>query len=364
MATTFRFVISTSAQRVSAARLVLEKSHELVRSLEQELSEYIETSAVYRLNHSRPFEPFEFGDKSQALLERAFFLESLTDRAFTPLAKSRTPMPTLNWNEEHSALHRTDESTWLGLGAIGKGFALDCVREELAKEGFEDFLLSAGGSSQILSGYADPTTGAPWTWAWSFTKDEKGEPMGLVFRHENGQPISIGVSGTQEQGEHIIDLKKGEAPREVASALIAAPSAADSDALSTALFVRGMEALHEPLASLPSPVAAATVDRNGVPRWNRLFQHLWGAMVAFALFVALPCFADDEVVDLGDAVLDEFMPYDVNRNGWWILLPVFALLVVILHLRNSRPKIQAPAGSLPPELLTQTSQKGPEDKTQ
>lgn len=44
----------------------------------------------------------------------------------------------------------------------------------------------------------------------------------------------------------------------------------------------------------------------------------------------------DEAVDLSDLGFDSFAPYSFERNAAWALLPLFALLVVIWHLRAGR----------------------------
>jgi thiamine biosynthesis lipoprotein ApbE len=60
------------------------------------------------------------------------------------------------------------------------------------------------------------------------------------------------------------------------SALVAHPSATWADALSTALFVSGWEDSMKRFEALAPAPALAVIDESGTPRWNGLFQNLWG----------------------------------------------------------------------------------------
>ncbi len=348
MATTFDLLISCSESRLVAARQILTESHRLISRLENELTEFIPTSPIAQINTAEPDAKIAMPESAMELLRISERLRENTRGAFHYLAKSE-PLETaeLQWDDTRNVAWKKTSGTHVGFGAIGKGYALDKIRSLLESEGFHDYFLSGGGSSLILSGFSSRSV--PWKWGWSWEKTAEGEPLGVRFSHDSGAPVSIGVSGTHEKGLHLIDPRSGERGAFAKSALIALPSAAEADALSTALFVGGWdeEILH--FAKLSTAPAMAIIDKTSTPRWNGTFQKLWGdistniatssAALCFFLLALSALFpfqamADDGAVDLGDMGVDDFTPYIFERNYWMILLPLAALAVVLVHLQK------------------------------
>lgn len=345
MATTFDFRISCPPEQTRLADRVLTHAHGEVDRLESELSEFLEHSPVYRLNHSEVGERVTFTRDAFSLLVRSFELRELTHSAFDPLSKS-TDAAALSWDSNTREVWKLTAGTWLGFGAIGKGYALDQVRMKIESLGFQNYLLSAGGSSIVLSG--EESAGNAWQWGWSWKKDQDGNSLGIVLKHANAGKVALGVSGTHEKGEHLIDRRRGPTNIRPKSALIGTASAADADALSTALFISGWDQSRTYLDRLPLPPAAAWIDESETPHWNGVFQNLWnrtGALaisaIAFFSFLALhsqQAFCDD-VVDLNSlgASAKTFTPYIFDRSPVWILLPTFILFLVVAHLRKTKP---------------------------
>jgi thiamine biosynthesis lipoprotein len=270
MNTTFELHVSCEESRTGAAEAALLEAHGEISRLEDELSEFRAASPVARLNRAPAFEPVPLTASVRELLRISETVRVGSNGAFNPLWRSTDPGAVL-LTADGQSFFRTTEGTHLGFGAIGKGYALDRVRVMLERNGFSDYLLSAGGSSVLMSGFAAP--GVPWRWAWSWKKDESGNYLGRRFTHVTGRTIALGVSGLMEQGRHIAH---GEEPCESLSALVAHASAARADALSTALFVSGwrdIERLRDPLE--PTPLAWIDVEEN--LRWNGDFQACWGS---------------------------------------------------------------------------------------
>jgi len=311
-----------------------------VARLETELTEFQSASPVYQLNHSQPETRIRFTESGMELLKRSFEISKLSRGSFNPLAKSKDPSPALEWNESTREVWKKTQGTWLGFGAIGKGYAIDRASSLVEQAGFESYLLSGGGSSIVMSGQLNPQ--APWKWGWSWKKDAEGRDQGFPLTHFSGKRIALGVSGTHEKGNHLIGART-----KIKSALVATPSATEADALSTALFVSGWEEASGYLAKLPLQPAAAWIDEQERPHWNGLFQNLWsGALNAFlavfSLFAVHALTAHgalaDESVDLGAMDANVFTPYVYDRNKLWVLLPIFMFLVVCSHLRKTKPK--------------------------
>lgn len=375
MATTFEFRVSCEEKLAGLADRTLAEAQRLMHRLEHELSEFLPETPVARLNRAEPLRPVEMPGSALELLERSERLRAQTEGAFNCAAKSRWELVApsaarvaFRRDGARGFAWRLDDGARIGFGAIGKGYAIDRARELLERAGFTNYLLSAGGSSLAIAGYAGP--GRPWRWGWSWERDAEGANRGLALSHPSGTPIAIGVSGTHEKGNHLIDPRRlGETPVNAASALVAHPSATDADALSTALYVAGWEKGLRLLQSSTASPAAAEIGEGGVPRWNGIFQRFWGslapALVALAL-LAPAARADDpapapseaapaadtsspssDEVDLSAMGMDAFTPYVTERNPYWIALPLFAITVVLVHLRKNRPFTKAKAVSNP-----------------
>ena len=202
----------------------------------------------------------------------------------------------------------------------------------LEKHGFHDYLLNAGGSSHVLSGFSSP--GEPWRWAWSWEKEADGTPRGVHFEHPTGVPMALGVSGTHEQGAHLKDPQSGAAVVDLKSSLIGHPRATEADALSTALFVAGWDKTLPLLAKLSDKPAMAVINEEGVPRWNGFFQSLWGAPVSVFLFCFTFFFTAiaraDDAVDLSADGNGRFHPLyfrseqDLDPSALFVIYVSFA----------------------------------------
>jgi FAD:protein FMN transferase len=383
MATTFDFRIACGSADLDRADRLLARAHAEVARLEEELTEFPiasqPESPVLKLNRAAPLEKIAFTEDGFALLMRSLQLSKMTGSAFNPLAKSTasaTLEKDLAWNAETHEVWKLSPGVHLGFGAIGKGYALDQVRLMLAQEGFEDFLLSGGGSSVFISGFQAP--GHPWSWGWSWRKNEAGENLGVKMTHETGQAVAIGVSGTHEKGQHIIGLGGGATHKPLKSALIAHTSATEADALSTGLFVLGWEQGIQAYSQSLSSVGMATIDEAEIPHWNGVFQGLWknlaqsfmalaGIAVTGLWFASLfvhSCLADTPAAAGGDLDLSSldagsntFTPYLLERSNYWILLPLFALFVVLVHLKKNKPRARRNEMNKPTQKINPTIKK-------
>lgn len=338
MNTSFDLCLAVPASRALAAETTLGEAHARIAALERELSEFLPESPIARVNAAPPRVEIPLPPSALFLLEESARLREATRGAFDPTAKSQGPsLPPpearVGWDRARGVAWRNHPGAALGFGAIGKGYALDEVRSILEREGFTDYLLSAGGSSLLFSGFSAPDE--PWSWGWSWGASDDGSPLGIPLRHASGAPIAVGVSGLEEQPRHLLDPRAGGVPTaRMTSALVAHPSAAQADALSTALFVAGWEESLAALGELPDPPAMAIIDREGVPAWNGLFSRLWGALAVLLAVVASAPAGADEAVDLGALGLGDPSLYQVERNPWWLLLPALSLLLVLAHLKK------------------------------
>ena len=240
------FQVRIAGQDAEYAGQAARAALEVADGLELRLSRFRETSEVSQIALLDPGIRLRLSEPVFACLEIALEMESATCGAFSVTAAARRRQPTApRWSLDRADLSiRCEEGRLdLDLGAIGKGFALDRMAEELAEWECPAYLLIAGGSS-ILAG-APPLGMRGW---------DSGVGEGAESRRYGLAYGSLSGSGIAVKGAHIFDPRTGEPAAVRARAWAFAPTAAVSDALSTACMV------------LSESEIAATVTRH--PNWG------------------------------------------------------------------------------------------------
>jgi FAD:protein FMN transferase len=130
----------------------------------------------------------------------------------------------------------------LTLDGIAKGRVVDGATAVLQARGYENVLVEAGGDLMGLGRRAD---GAPWRVGINHPRQAGGcllrvLPVSMQALATSGDYV---YSFSQDYRQHhIIDPRTGLSPTDLASVTVMAPSAADADALSTAVMVLGSDA--------------------------------------------------------------------------------------------------------------------------
>lgn len=236
MATDFEFEIVVTDSSLKRAESVALEAHDLIDEIEIEITEFRETSPVWILNHSPVGAWVEVTPNLSRILHLSRRLYEESGGYFNPCAKSKTGVnfSDLTHDLEGHRVRKDRAGLHLGFGAIGKGFALDRVAALFRREGLTDFRLSAGGSSWVFSG--QDQNGEAWKIGWAWKKDQDGDFSGRLLQISNRETMSVGISGILEQGNHFL-FRGAAAPVKIQSAFYAGASAAEADALSTALLV-------------------------------------------------------------------------------------------------------------------------------
>jgi thiamine biosynthesis lipoprotein len=283
-----RFEIVFNAGEVPDDTAIAFDCLDLVDAIESQITVYRDTSELAHLNaHAaegwQPVEPDLF-----ALLLAARELHERTaggfDMAAGPLVRTwgflrrqgRTPTPAelaearaatgMQWvelDEAGSRVRFTRPGVELNPGAIGKGWAIDRVMDRLRECAVPSALVHGGASSvRAIGGQRSMLPG------------RRGWPVGV--RHPlrpnrrlatvqlADRALGTSGSGTQffiERGRrlgHILDPRTGLPAEGALSATVVAPTAAEADSLSTALYVLGPAGLAR-LAPSGGPVGAILV---------------------------------------------------------------------------------------------------------
>ncbi|QDU31610.1 Thiamine biosynthesis lipoprotein ApbE precursor [Anatilimnocola aggregata] len=240
---------------------------DLITALEDQLTIYRETSEVSRLNAIASFRPVAVEIGLFELLQRAKELSQQTGGAFDVTAgqlsktwgffrrEGRFPTPaeiaealalvgsdSLELNAAGQSVQFMKPGMELNFGAIGKGYALDRAADLLAEKGLCDCMLHGGNSSVLARGSREE--GADhWTVALKHPL-KPNERLGEFFLRN--QALGTSGSGSQyfhhagKRYGHIIDPRTGWPAEAVLSSTVIAPTAAEADALATALYVMSL----------------------------------------------------------------------------------------------------------------------------
>lgn len=234
-----------------------------MRAVENQLSPYIETSELYRVNAQAWRQPVVISPNFFSLIEKSLYYSRVSDGAFDisfasvghlyDYRHSQAPendeiqrkLPAVDYRLIR--LDYADTSISFGhpdlkidLGGIAKGYAVDRSVRLLQEAGVESAIVTAGGDSRILG----DRRGTPWM--IGIKHPRKPEEYAVRLPLENS---AISTSGDYERfymdGEvrihHIISPTSGKSADQVQSVSVLAPKAVDSDALSTTVFVLGVK---------------------------------------------------------------------------------------------------------------------------
>lgn len=267
MATRFELVLhGEDKRRLQGAG---EEALAEVESIEAQLSIFIPSSELSRVNAMAAHEPVRVTPSVFHLLEQARQLHVESGGAFdiavAPLlrawgflggsgawpspqdvaqAREISGMSHVILNAAAQTVQFDRDGVMLDLGAIGKGYAIDKAAEILRDAGITSALLH-GGSSTVYGIGAPPEADAwkvaidspPGAKPWIATVPLRDEALsvsavwGKSFRHE-GKTLG-----------HVLDPRTGGPAAAAVLAAVATPSATETDALSTALLVRGAEGI-------------------------------------------------------------------------------------------------------------------------
>lgn len=265
MATTFEIALPFGTPlAVEAASDALD----LIDSLEEQLTVYTDTSEVAVLNATAFESPVPVEPRLFQLLHRCAVLTSETAGAFDAACgalikcwgfyKREGRIPTepeliaavnrcgfrhVILSPEPQSVRYRRVGLEINLGAIGKGYALDCAAELLRTHwGIRSAILHGGGSSVLAMG---TPPGISRGWAVAIRHPGESGTLGVV--HLKDQALGTSAATFQyfeyngRRYGHVLDPRTGRPADGTASASCVAPTAADADALSTAFFVAGTE---------------------------------------------------------------------------------------------------------------------------
>lgn len=234
---TFRIVEPDKALAARVASACIAQ----IESLESKLSRYYPGSDIHRINQLSAGESLFLSDETYECLRIAFDVYQETGGYFDITLgrkiehiKSKEPgaLPCLEGqlmlDPNRPEIHCVEAGRELDLGGIGKGFALDKVKEAMEETGIESALLSAGASTHLAFGEK--------TWAIELTGCQERDSYQL---HKE----AISASGTDIQGCHLISPFNEDETYHATRLWVVESTGAQADAWSTAAMLLPKDAL-------------------------------------------------------------------------------------------------------------------------
>ena len=290
MATTFEVLLPLGLpDALTAAEAALDE----IDRLEDQLTVYRDTSEVSRLNARAATGPVPVEEGLFGLLALAARITAETDGAFDVTAGAlikawgffRGPRRVPGTAELRQVLERVGmrhvvldpeartvqfarPGLEVNLGSIGKGYALDRAARLLRAGRKIPCGLLHGGQSSVYAMGSEP--GSERGWAVGLRHPwEPGRHLAVVYLRDRALGTSAATFQHLEHNGrklgHILDPRTGWPAETLASASVAAPTAAEADALATAFFILGVDRARAYCAARPEIGAVLLPPGDGAP---------------------------------------------------------------------------------------------------
>ena len=269
-----------------AGRQALEAVFTETARIDGLMSTYLDDSEISRVNRLAASGPVTVGDELFDVIRRSLEISVLTLGAFDITYDSvgqhydfrsrQRPDPTTIEREReyidyryvdldqasHSVTFLKD-GVRINLGGIAKGYAVERGIDVLRHRGIEHAIVTAGGDSRLLG----DRRGRPWMVG---IRDPRGDDEQQVAISVPLEDEAISTSGDYERFfdedgvryHHIIKPSTGEPAGGVYSVTVFGPDAVMTDALSTSVFVLGVDRGLTLIATLPD-YESIVIDADG-----------------------------------------------------------------------------------------------------
>jgi len=256
-----------------AGKEALEAVFDEVSRINQLMSTYIEDSRISLINREAANGPVDAGAELTGLVLRSLDISVLTLGAFDITYESvgqhydfrerRRPdaatiqkeLGSINYrlvnaDPVNNTISFAQQGVRINLGGIAKGYTVEQGVEILRQRGIRNAVVTAGGDSRLLG----DRRGQPWMVGVRDPREEGKVAVSIPLVDE-----AISTSGDyeryfEEDGKryhHIIQPATGEPANGVHSATIVGPDAVITDALSTSVFIMGVDKGLRLIATLP-----------------------------------------------------------------------------------------------------------------
>lgn len=158
----------------------------------------------------------------------------------------------------------------IDLGAIAKGYIVDCAVKKLKENGVNNALINAGGDIYCLG----EKEGVPWRVGIRSPQNQVSLSTVNILETESLVDEAVATSGTYEQCfnyqgkrySHLIDPRTGyPVDTNIVSVTVITKNCVSADSLATAFFIMGIEGIKNFLEKYPSTmrIYVVTIDQDG-----------------------------------------------------------------------------------------------------
>jgi thiamine biosynthesis lipoprotein len=284
MGTVWTITVATRKKSREAVSDVVAQAFAEITRVDEALSDWRDGTELNEVNQYAGIRAVSVSRDTYDVVEKACHFSEISDGAFDITfnvmwgvwnfkqrppalpnhAEIRKRLPLINHrdvvlNPEERTIFLRRKGMKVGLGGIGKGYAVDRVCMLLERHGLKNYIVEGGGDVR-LSGSRGRE---PWRVAVQHPR-KKG------YLHLLGMTdVAVATSGDYERYfvhdgiryHHILDPDTGYPARGVCSVTIIASSAVDADALATSVFVLGVREGLQLLKDMPG-VEGIIVDES------------------------------------------------------------------------------------------------------
>jgi thiamine biosynthesis lipoprotein len=305
-----RFEIVLCGENPISLRAAGEEALNEIERLENQLSLFRPTSEIAHLNVGAAREPMRVSPAVFGLLDHARKLTEETGGAFdvtiapfvrcwgfmngsgqlparedVEATRAKVGMHLVHLDPDECTVRFEGEGVMLDLGAIGKGYAIDCAVDVLREAGVTSALVHGGTSTVYGLGHPPESD----SWKIEIPNPSKDGIVPKVLENRDGPEVGKqGTVGAETQDApfatvllrdsslsvsaiwgkffrakgrtfgHIIDPRTGEPASNAVLSAVVLPSATETDALSTALLTLGPDG-HDRVANLRPEIRTLVV---------------------------------------------------------------------------------------------------------
>lgn len=251
---------------------IMDKAIDRLKEIEDRMSATIDSSDIVLINKNAGIKAVQVNEDTYFVIEKAKHFAEISNGAYEPTIgplvelwnitgtdeKEREYIPTeeeinekkalVDYNDlilqEDNMVYLNREGMKIDLGGIVKGYAADEVKRIFLENGVNSAIIDLGGNIYALGEKSNEE-------AWKIGIQDPFSVTGDYIGILNIKDSSIVTSGNYERyflhkGEryhHIIDSKTGYPSKNKVSGIsVISDKSIDGDALSTALFIMGVEA--------------------------------------------------------------------------------------------------------------------------
>lgn len=262
-----RFEISVVSEDENWANQRIEEAIVEISRIEKLLTTFSDDSQTNQINANAGIQPVKVNKEVFDLIARALRISELTQGAFDlsygsidkslwNFDKTMTSLPNVATaksmvrlidyrnillDSANQTVFLKEKGMRIGFGGIGKGYAAECAKNLMKKQGVESGIVNAAGD---LTTWGRQPNGKEWTIGIA-DPDAKDKP----FSYLNISDMAVATSGNYEKFvvidskrySHTIDPKTGLPVSGIKSVTIICPNAEVADAMATPITVMGVK---------------------------------------------------------------------------------------------------------------------------